>query len=379
MNLIGIPQALLANISKIASVNDPQYKVTPPGFLRMLLENPTTAQLTNLKQIQNGHEHELRIRYMQRGGAGKNVTDRDDCETPITPLWKESTFGRPFFTKMGFHIYDDEMRKLEDMASRPVNAGSPAEPIALVLYELVLTRLNDFIRDMDMKLLSAMATEWGVNVVSGSKNPQIITFGNSPSMNDGIVKLRMDYRANEMNGTPLYVGNGAIEAFDEYQSLKTGVDLNGFTGRGFRFYGDEYSTEIWGANHFGMFSPGSIGLVNFNRYVGAYAGEKGGSVFFRFPIPIQLANGSLSALVLDAQLKYDDCPIFDEEGNKTADRGWRLILSKSYGLFVAPDDMYETGDRLEGVNGTFHYIGNIQNGVIVAPEDNAIWKTKEQA
>ena len=48
-------------------------------------------------------------------------------------------------------------------------------------------------------------------------------------------------------------------------------------------------------------------------------------------------------------MKYIDCP---SEGQP---RGWKLIVSKNYGLFNAPSDQFATGDRLAGVTGTFLY------------------------
>ena len=96
---------------------------------------------------------------------------------------------------------------------------------------------------------------------------------------------------------------------------------------------------------------------------GNYAGEKGGSYFFTMPIPIELANGELSALVLDAQLKYEDCPIYDN-GGKIADRGWKLILSKSYGLYNTPATAFAVGDPLSGVNGSFRYVGAVESKCI---------------
>lgn len=377
MNLIGFVQALLTNISAIAGVNDPQYKITPAGFLQMLLENPTTAQISNLKQIRNGQERELKVRYMQRG-LESEVSDIDDCETNITPEWKETSVGRPFFSKIGIHISDEDMRKYQDEATRTLTVGTPGAPLMLALYETMLVKLQGLIQRIDNNLLSAQSTRWGVNVVTGSNAPQTITFRNTPSMNDGIVKLLLDYQANELVGTPMIAGNGAIQAYNVLQQLKTGTDIGGFgANQTFRVYADLNSVTKWGVNHFGVFAPGMIGMVDFNKNVGSYAGFKGGSYFFTIPVPVQLANGTLSSLVLDAQLKYIDCPTYDDEGNFIADRGWILLLSKHYGLFNAPDDMFAEGDRLRGVNGSLHYLGNGEDGLLVAPTENAVWNTAD--
>jgi hypothetical protein len=36
-------------------------------------------------------------------------------------------------------------------------------------------------------------------------------------------------------------------------------------------------------------------------------------------------------------------------------RGWQVILSKRYNLWVQPTDAYASGDELEGTNGTLKY------------------------
>ena len=379
MNLIGLVQALLININYLAGLEDPQYKVTPVGFLRMLLENPVTAKISNAKQIQNGLERTLKVRYMQRG-LESDVTDKDDCDTPIGATWKETEIGRPLFNKIGIFISDEEMRKWQEEANKTLAAGTPSEPMMVGLYEVMIVKLNGLIQKIDSNLLSAQSTKWGVNAASGSAVARAINFSNTIDMEDGIIKLITDVQLNEIAGEPVVVGNGIINAWQIAQSKKAGTDAQGFSSTSIRYYDDINSVSKWGANHFGVFAPGLTGFVDFNKNVGAYAGVKGGSIFFTIPVPVVLANGTLSSLVFDAQLKYEDCPIYDEAGDKIADRGWKLILSKSYGLFNAPNDMFAAGDRLAGYNGALHYVaGAASKTVTVAPESTAIFKTKEQA
>lgn len=359
MNLIGFVQALLINIGILAGLDNPQYKVTPVGFLQSLLENPTTAKISNASQIAAGQDKVLKVRYLQRG-LESEVTDVDNCDTPTSPDWKEAEIGRPLFSKIGIFISDENMRKYQDEAAKTLQAGTPTSPLMVALYETLITKLQGIIQKIDGNLLSAQATKWGVNAVTGLNTAQNITFSNIPVMSDGVVKLLTDYQLNEMIETPMIVGNGAVMGYNVLQGLKTGTDNGGFgANQTFRFYNDVATISKWGANHFGVFAPGMIGFVDFNKNVGPYAGEKGGSIFFTIPVPVMLANGTLTSLVFDAQLKYEDCPQYDEEGLKVADRGWKLILSKSYGLFNAPNDMFAVGDRLRGVNGAFHYIGAV--------------------
>jgi hypothetical protein len=347
-NLTGLAESFVKNINVLAKGNDPQYKVTPVGFLKYLLENPIKYEISNLKQIRDGHEHELKFRYMQRG-VESEVTDRDDCLTNITPAWKTAVIARPFFSKIGISIPDSEIRRWDSEASGKSNAGGVE--ILNALYETALVKINGLLQKIDANLLLAQNNNWGMNAVTGSNAAQPVNFTNTPQISDGVVRLLKDYQDNEMAEVPAIVGNGIVSSYNLLQSMKTGIDNGGF-----------------GANHFGVFAPGFTGFVDFNKYVGSFRYE-GNSVKFILPVPIVLANGELSSLVLDAQLKYQDCNIYDGDELITKE-GWIFLLSKSYGLFNSPGDMFRAtvpavpevspeipGDRLQGVNGTFHYVG----------------------
>lgn len=356
MNLIGFVQALLINIGVIAGLNDPQYKITPVGFLNMLMENPATAAISNVGGLQQGFDREIKVRYLQRG-LESAVTDVDDCDTPINAVWKETSIGQPLFSKIGLFIPDSDFRKYQEEASRTVTVGNPGAPLMLGLYNLLLTQFQAILQKIDGNLLTAQNTQFGTNVVTGANTATAVNFATTVSQTDGIVKLLSDYAANEMSGNPVFVGSGAIMNWKMAQGMKTGIDDGGFGAANLKVYNDLKASSIWGADHFGMFAPGTIGLVDYNKNVGPFAGQRGASIFFTIPVPVQLANGALTTFKFDAQLKYEDCPIYDELGAKIADRGWKLIISKYYGLFNLPSDAFAAGDRLEGVNGSFHYTG----------------------
>jgi hypothetical protein len=366
MNLTGLAESFVKNISVLAKGNDPQYKVTPVGFLKALLENPVTYEISNLNEIRDGHEHELKIRYMQRG-VESDVTDRDDCLTNITPAWKTMIINRQFLSKIGIGIPESEIRKWDSAASGKTSLGGTE--ILNALYMTALVKINGLFQKIDANLLLAQDGNWGVNVNAGNNAPRTVNFSNTPNISDGIVKLHKDYQDNEMAEIPIIVGNGIVVSYNMLQSIKTGIDSGGFgANQTYKLYNDSKSASVWGANHFGVFAPGFTGLIDFNKYVGGFRQDGNGSVKFLLPVPIVLANGELSSLTLDAQLKYQDCNIYDDDNTLIAQEGWILLLSKSYGLFNSPSDMFKQtvpevpsvspeipGDRLEGVNGTFHY------------------------
>lgn len=354
MNLIGFVQALLTNISLIAGSNDPQTKVTPVGFLKMLLENNAATQINNLDGLRSGQERTIKLRYMQRG-LESEVTDIDDCDTPLTAEWQEAEIERPLFSKIGIFISDEQMRQYQEEATQTLAQGTPATPLMRALYETLVVKINGLIQKIDSNLVAAQATAWGVNAAYGTDTAQSIAFGEKATMNDGFVKLQLDAQANEVSDGLLICGNGKVNAYDIYQKQKLGTSADGIGALGLNTYYDPKTTTAWGADHFGAFVKGLVGFVDFNKNVGSYAGQKGESLFFTLPIPVQLSS-EVSALTFDCQLKYQDCPVYDASGNKVADRGWKLIVSKSYGLFNAPSDMFATGDPLAGFNGSLHYV-----------------------
>lgn len=353
ITLTGFAQALIMNISAIASVNDPQLKLTPTGFLKMLLANNASTQINNLAALRNGQEKTIKLRYLQRG-LESEVSDQDDCDTPLGATWKETEIKHPLYSKIGIFISDDDFSKYQDEAVTTLSTGSPSATMMRGLYEVLLSKLIGLIGKIDDNLIAAQAAKWGGNAAYATAvgtNPtaaQTITLGTTASLDGGIVKLQEDALINEINDKLLICGNGLVTRYDIYNRAKNGVDNNGFGKLLMEAYYDPRTISKWGKDFFGAFAKGTIGFVDFNKYVGAYAGEKGGSLFFTLPIPVDI-DGQLSSISFDCQLKYNDCPTEDHP------RGWQLIVGKTYGLFNLPNDSFASTDVLNGVNGSFLY------------------------
>lgn len=359
ITLKGFAQAFITNVSAIAKTNDPQLKLTPTGFLKLLLDNNATTEINNIEALRKGQDREIKLRYLQRG-LESEVTDVDDCDAPLGVTWKESKITRTFFSKIGIFIPDDEFRQYEEEAIQTLAIGTPSAPLMRGLYEVLLTKLIPLLGKIDTNLVSAMATKWGANAAYGlSTSAQPIELHEKESFNDGYVKLNEDALVNEVNGGLVLCGNGLINRYDIYQRKKVGNDSQGFGSLPLNAYYDPRTIAAWGKDHFGAFAKDSVGFVDWNAYVGSFAGEKGNSVFFTIPVPAEI-DGQLSTITFDCQLKYNDCPQYDNENQLVKGRGWDLIVSKHYGLFTAPTDAFKSGDVLEGVNGTFHYIATEQ-------------------
>jgi hypothetical protein len=275
---------------------------------------------------------------------------------------------------MGIFIPDSDFRKYEKAAANLTSITQGGNLSTLLqnpqaqgdilvmaaLYQTMLVKVNGLIQKINSNLLAAQNTHWGKNIPYNNTTANTISFGNSLTLDDGIVKLISDYAVNEAVGTPQIVGNGLVTQYDILQRLKVGIDKEGFGSNPLNVYSDFGSISKWGANHFGVFVPGLTAFVDYERNVGSFAGVRGSSIFFTLPIPVQLANGTLTKLVLDCQLKYDECPTKNDDGDIVSGRGWKLIMSKYYGLFNAPEDTVAATDRMNGFNGSLHYIGQQQ-------------------
>lgn len=365
ITLTGFAQAAIKNLNLVAKQNDPQLKLTPTGFLRLLLENNAATEINNIEELRKGLKRTIKLRYLQRG-LESDVTDIDDCETPLAADWKEHEIEQPLFSKIGIFISDDEMRQYEEEASQTLALGDAQQsPLMRGLYEVLLSKLIGLIGKIDSNLIAAQATKWGANAAYDlSTAAQTLTIGKSADFSTGYVKLMEDALVNEVSDKLLICGNGLITRYDIFHKLKTGTDSEGIAALPLNAYYDPRTITGWGKDHFGAFAKGTVGFVDWNRYVGSYAGERGGSVFFTLPVPVEL-DGAITSLVFDCQLKYEDCPIHDANGDVIQPRGWALIVSKHYGLFTLPNDAFKSGgtlkdqtdvDVLRGVNGSFHYI-----------------------
>ena len=354
MDLIGIKNALLVNIGKIAGLNDPQYKITPVGALKAVIENNAVKDVINMAGLESGQDTTIKVRAVVRGVEG-DVSNVDDCETTITPAFVEHEITKTAFHKIGIFLSEPLLRTFEEQAAAGFQVGGATIPS--ILYEMILTKLNGLIQKIDRTILTAIEAGKGLNAVTGSANAQTVNFASSLTDDDGYVKLLTDAEVNEVNGDLMIIGSGVVRNFDLLNKLKTSADENGFSAVNYGVYNDPKAASVWGANEFFAVQKGSLGFVDWLKNGGIYGGMKGTSLFFTIPMPVQMSNGEVTSLTFDAQIKYQDCPIYAENGSLIAPRGWILEISKSFGVYTAPLTMYAATDPLYQVNGIFHYIG----------------------
>ena len=143
ITLKGFAQALIKNINLVAKQNDPQLKLTPTGFLRLLIENNAVTEINNIEELRRGQNIPVKLRYLQRG-LESEVTTTDDCDTPSGVDWKETTITHPLFAKIGLFISDDEFRQYEEEATQTLALGDAQQaPLMRGFYEKIMEVFPD--------------------------------------------------------------------------------------------------------------------------------------------------------------------------------------------------------------------------------------------
>lgn len=374
----GFCPPLLRHIRTVTECNTPQAKITPVGFLRMLWENRPQLDIINPDNALRlddgqGHIRDLVLKYLKRAVPGQIAT-ADNCDIDIVQDYLEMTVATTNYRKVGLYVSDEDMARYCEEATRTVNLGGGPTRFMQEQLDRIIAAANGILGAMDTDLLTLQAANFGVNVVTGSNAATTVNFSQDSTLNDyttGMTKILQDASLNEFCGRLLIAGHGNFNAFDMQQLVAccaaNGIDSSRWTG--YQFYPDIYSQTIWGTNHIGVFSAGSVGLIELNRYDGWRSGLKGASEFFTMPLPVDCpeCNGDMMTMNFDVQAKYYDCPTLINvgcEGETTIPRGWVITIGKSFGLFNIPADSYQDtdneedcyDDRLSGNNGTLRYV-----------------------
>jgi hypothetical protein len=358
---LGFCPAIMYHIEQIAEQNAPGRKMHVAGFLAMLFccQNSTVTPLNDA--YQGGHQRGITVSYRRRPVL-TDVGTEDDCTINTQPGKLEWNVPALSHRQYSFHIADNLIRQYCQDASNMMNAGAPPTQVMQEVYDLIVEGANIVLKAINRDLVTAQATEFGVNVTTGSSTGKVINInrnGNDFALDDGIVEMMTDITENEICGEPCLVGGGLFNAYNQARALaccnQAGLNL-GATGVP-NFYFDKDTQTIWGANTVGLFAPGSVKFISRNRYVGGFAGARGTSFFTTLPLPVQefgCADDCLRDLVLDMQIRYNDCPADDGQGG-TIDRGIQVILSKQFALWSQPDNAFAATDELFGTNGMLKY------------------------
>jgi hypothetical protein len=367
----GYCEALLLHLDSIAGQNYPGQKVTIPGFLNMLVTSPDRPTPLQDGYV-GGHYRQVNVKYMPRTVVAQ-VSTSDSCGIDLQPAYKETTVSVNNVAQTGLWIADDTVRQYCEDASRTVAVGQPATQMMTEHLRGILHAMNGIYQKMENVLTTAMASSFGNHVATGTATAVTVNIEQDGNLNDlgtGLTKLLTDAAANEFCGTPMFVGalGSLMHAYSIQKNQNALAQAIGFDpsalAANFQFFASGQTGSTWGAQHVGMFAPGSVHLVERQDNVGSFAGQRGTSFFTTIVDPrtqCWTPNG-LGNIAFDLQVKYIDCP---EDANNLPSgylntesltgRGYALYIKKRYGLFTTPKDAFDGGDRLAGSNGSLRY------------------------
>lgn len=354
---------LMEHIGILTGINDPSIKITATGMLSMLKKSQPEIQLTS----KQGATRNLTVKYRKRSVAALTSTT-DNCDLDSRPAYQEQNIETTLYRQFSFMVEDEDIRRYCEDAQRTVAIGGMPTPFMQEHLMLMLSQINGLIQGVNQDIVTAQASTFGINAVTGLNTATTVNFNDDATVNlvgEGFTKLLTDYAVNEGQGTPQLVGSGIIHSL-MLQNSKGAVGMNqgginqSILANGMEFHYDPYAATAWGANQFGVFMPGAVGLIEADKYVGGFAGRKGDSEFGNIMLPLagNITDGiNVPSLSFDIQMKYISCPeeMTVYEGTETIDRGWQFIISKRYALWNQPSNAFYAGDRLTGVNGALRY------------------------
>jgi len=345
-------------------------KVTPPGYLRYLLENSNNNIIQKGIDDGSGHIRDVKFRYKPRLKTGLSSTS-DNCDIDVIPSRLEATIPTTQHRKYAFQIPDDLISKYNKEASQLVSVGGEGtqtlKSVGMVMDEFWDTLMhfaNGLIGDINIDLLALKAASFGTNSTTGTNAVKTVNFPLSTATNNlsqGMTMVMNDAMANLFDlSNSVIIGGGLINNYYLQQPAKS-ADQSGLNTTQLalpKYYYDPYTQTNWGANQFGIFDKGTTQLVIVKRYAGYKAGDRLTSIFGWFPLPVVDSLGNVIAYPLDFQIKYVDCPTQMPVGgvDTLVDRGYYIILSSSFAPFDIPADAYMAGDAMFGNNGTLRYV-----------------------
>lgn len=369
----GYCEALLLHLDSIAGQNYPGQKVTIPGFLNMLVTSPDRPTAIQ-DGYREGHYRTVNVKYMPRTTISQ-VSTSDTCAVDVLPAYKETSVSVNNIAQTGIFITDDQVRQYCEEASRTVAVGLPPTQLMTEHLRSILHAMNGIYQKMENVLTTSMASAFGKHVATGTATAVAVNIEQDGNLNDlgtGLTKLLTDAAANEFCGTPMFVGalGSLMHAYSIQKQRNALSPATGFNpdalASDFQFFASGQTGSTWGAQHVGMFAPGSVHLIERQDNVGSFAGQRGASFFTTIVDPrtqCWTPNG-LGNIAFDLQVKYIDCPEdlganlangYIQADNISAARGYVLLIKKRYGLFTTPTNAYDGADRLAGSNGSLRY------------------------
>lgn len=306
------------------------------GYLEAL-NSPLNMVGQQQIMTQNGSKKRVvEIRWRQRRIEGQvETTASGTCTSEDFPDFNAELFNVTKYVETKFSINTSEFKKVCEGRSKFIN-----DTIELA-YDALARKIN-------ATLLEEQLLNFGLNKgnsnSSAAKDVTVLATTTGAPYASALQTLMSDYDlANEMVGTPIWIGGGNIYKY--WKTLAQGCCNDGGVNMldlsnslGYAPFADTQVGAIMGANNFIVMEPHSVQFVTFNDYVGEDATSSGTSV----------ARGTITdkktGITYDIKILQTDCS--DD---------WTVILFLNYDIFFQPGEAFQADDPLYGTNGTLRY------------------------
>ncbi len=361
--------AILVGLDELLKDGTPYELFTQVGLLQSLYDPMNRQPNTVVQSVvaENGHAKSVRVKHKQRATPTDTGTTKD-CTSGTPKPYFEEVFTVNQYRQHTINVPEANIRKLCDASSKLV----PVEGAAFntwegnsynlqLMSEIVMEVMMDF-DAMRQAINNDLHTSLILNFGKYQGGADINTYNmyranNATGLQEGAPvlsgfnKFKQDMRRTTMTGLPIVVGEGALDL--ALGALEYGCcNLNGndfgamAKNPGFKYYTDfSIGTDSIGdADGFAAFMPGSMQFADYNEYVGGFARPMG--IVERGTIPDPAIPG----------LKYDMRVIPNACSGNSVVESYDIIIGLHFDLWTAPTNIFQSSDRLTGVNGIFKAI-----------------------
>lgn len=343
----------------------PQYKVDPYGYLAMLkvaMSNPDIGYDSG-----DGHRKTVKVKRKVRLHQGAVRTSRD-CDNAVTFPYVEDTLTVNGYCEVAIALADDTVAQFDSYASGKVNLNGTGTRVMWEFMDSVQTGANAVLQCVDDYLVDKAVSAIGVNAATSSAAHKVINIELNTTNNNlstGPTEIFSDLKKNSFlsPGTPVVVGAGLFYNYMVQQPAKSfdqsGVNTRILTNAWDFWYDMNVADEfgVGGTNDIIVYEKDAVQIIEYMVNRGFKAGELGNSIFGILTLPM-IVGEQLVPVQFDYQLRYLDCPtVITTNGYASTefDRGWIIIISKSFDLYTIPADAYHGTDRLTGNRGSLRY------------------------
>lgn len=345
---------MLKYLADLTKDNYPFLLGRQTGMIDLLLDPNNGGIKMDLNNVQEGKKYiKTKVHYKVRSKPGDILEDSaigDICDTGTEP--QELSVDVEISKRLG-------TAPKQFSNSNMINICQDTDAF---VREYLVSDMRAMREKADEYLLAKVESYKGRNILQAGgetapgKNTVIKLLGNDAAGNKvplfaNYADIRLNYIKNELNGTPMVIGEGYFQKFMELQKYSCcnapGVDYtNAIVQAGAAFYLDQAANRIIGNNEIMVIAPNTVHLLWFNE-------NRNININNQLVQHIVIPDPVYPQLGWNLDFKWDEC-----------DKLWKYQLSAWLDVFSAiqtnafgadNSPSTSTEDELAGMTGVFGY------------------------